>query len=100
MAGTPPFSLSFPLADVAVEVNEAGSLAHLQVSRRNQDHPSPPSTPPSGVYWSLAPDGADYVLRATFPHAGLDNPAACRLTGTTWDCGREAFTASRVTRAG
>jgi len=73
----------YGLADVAIEVTEAG-LTGLEVERRDQDHPSASPGIQTGKFWSFTPDGDGYVLSMTLPHNSVPDACdqVCRHTGT------------------
>jgi hypothetical protein len=98
--------LSYGLGGVSLNVNTLGSLASLQVNRRDTDHPNGPAGHQTGRYWSLTPNtGAsgfdvDLTLPTTFAPTG--NDSVCRYTGsgTDWNCARTSNTSNTITRAG
>jgi hypothetical protein len=97
-AGANPFGLT----GVVLDVTTAGSLASVQVDRRDVTHPLAGSEQQTGRYWTMTPAGAGYVLAVTLPHvvASHATTSACRLVGSTWDCGRTTSAPGLVTRAG
>lgn len=97
ITGTGRFT--FGLTGVALDVSARGELASLQVDRRDVSHPSAAPKMDTGRYWTLAPSGAGYIAALTVPHDNLPEPYACRYEpGAGWDCGRDSFTFSSVTR--
>ncbi len=97
-AGNNPFGLTGVVLDVAT----LGSLASVQVDRRDVTHPLAGPDQQTGRFWTMTPVGAGFVLGVTLPHAVADpaTTSACRLTGSTWDCGRTAAAPGLVSRTG
>ncbi len=97
-AGANPFGLT----GVALNVTALGSLASVQVDRRDVTHPLAGPDQQTGRHWTMTPVGAGFVLGVTLPHAVANHAttSACRLTGGTWDCGRTAAAPGLVSRSG
>jgi autotransporter-associated beta strand protein len=92
----------FGLTGVVLDVASLGSLASVQIDRRDANHPSAGPDQQTGRFWTMTPSGAGFVLSVTLPHAVADAPsaAACRFTPSAWDCGRSSSTQTTVTRSG
>ena len=100
-----PGLLMFGLANIALDVDMLGSLANVQVVRRDQDHPAATGPLQTGVYWTLTPNvGSNGTFSATLhlPHHNLIDPQVCKypggLGGAGWDCGRVDFDSATVWR--
>jgi hypothetical protein len=84
------------------------NFTSITVARRDQNHAGRTgAAPPAagvgwGIYWTITPDGSGEV-NLTLPHALADDTKAqaCRfVSGTTWDCARDASDEWTVTRNG
>lgn len=99
-------ALSFGLANIAVDVTTRGSLASLEVIRRDQSHPNATGTIQTGKWWEITPTGGGYTATLTLPTDFVpdDKDKVCRYTGAgyAWDCDMSSFDAAlhTVTRAG
>jgi hypothetical protein len=111
IAGTPPFTQSFGLANVKVSVGTLGALNILQVIRRDQNHPNatvgtpPTSTLQTGRYWTIAPNNeGTFSVTLVLPHSNVNLPKVCKypggLGGAGWDCAADGFTTTTVWRSG
>ena len=111
IAGTPPFTQSFGLANVKVSVGTLGALNSLQVIRRDQNHPNatvgtpPISTLQTGRYWILTPNNeGTFSVTLVLPHNNVNVPKVCKypggLGGAGWDCAADGFNTSTVWRSG
>lgn len=100
VAGTGP--ITFDALDITLDVQVQGSLSSVQIVRTEEvhDHATPAFEP---GYWFVRPNGdaAGYSVDMTFPHDGLSDPYLCRYTEADgWDCDRDTFDTSSVTRYG
>ncbi len=78
-------------------------LTTLQVDRIDANHPNAPGGATTDIYWSITPSGTNYVATLVLPQNALTSPAACRYSGSLWECNRISFdsvTDLTVTRAG
>ena len=90
-------------ADMEINVTDrtgADPLTSLRVDRIDANHPNPPGTNVTALYWTITPIGSNYTADLTLPHAGLSTPKVCRYTGANWDCARTDFDDTIVTREG
>jgi hypothetical protein len=100
VVGTGP--VSFDSLDITLDVQVQGSLSSVQIVHTEEEHEYATSAFEPG-YWFIRPNGdaAGYSVDMAFPHAGLSDPYLCRYTdGAGWDCDRDAFDATSVTRYG
>jgi uncharacterized delta-60 repeat protein len=99
-------ALPFGLADVVVDVTTRGSLASLEVIRRDQSHPNATGVLQTGKWWQITPTGGGYTATLTLPTNFVpdDKDKVCRYTGAdqVWDCAMSSFDAAlhTITRAG
>jgi hypothetical protein len=111
IAGTPPFTQSFGLANVKVSVGTLGALNNLQIIRRDQNHPNatvgtpPTSTLQTGRYWTITPNNeGTFSVTLVLPQNNVNLPKVCKypggLGGAGWDCAADGFTTSTVWRSG
>jgi hypothetical protein len=111
IAGTPPFTQSFGLANVKVSVGTLGALNSLQIVRRDQNHPNatagtpPTSTLQTGRYWIITPNSeGTFSVTLVLPHNNANLPEVCKypggLGGAGWDCAVDGFTTTTVWRSG
>ena len=93
-------------APVVVTFVQLGDLSCLQVVRTDSNSPNATPELQTGRYWQITATKADnspatgYDATLVLPQTGLSDPKACRYTGASWDCARQSFDASTVTRAG
>ena len=86
------------------DLTGAAPLTAIQVDRVDANHPHPPGSGVTGIYWTITPTGNNYVADLTLPCAdGLTAPKVCRYTATGgagfWDWAG-TVTGSTVTRTG
>jgi hypothetical protein len=94
---------NYAAADMEIRVTDrTGSdpLTAIQVDRIDANHPHPPGSNTTGVYWTITPTGADFTADLALPHAGLTSPRVSRYTGSGWVFGRTSFTPDTVTLEG
>ena len=89
---------------IKIVVNDTGAcLTGITIQRYNVSHPNATLPIQTGHWWEITPVGCtsgfnvDLTLPADFaPDA---NDKVCRyVSGTTWDCIMNSFTASSITR--
>jgi hypothetical protein len=103
-------TLSFGLAGVSIAVTQPGTLASLEVMRRDQDHPNRTTTIEAGRYWTIqawnasSQEATGFLASLTLPKLSpvVTNDALCRWEATTWNCAASSINAvlNTVTRAG
>lgn len=82
-----------------VDVTAVGSLTLLQADRVDAGPANALGVTP--IYWHFTPIGTGYNVTLTLPQNGLTSPGACRrVSGSTWNCARSAYSATTITRAG
>jgi hypothetical protein len=92
-------SVSYGLAGVSVNLTAQGTLSSLQVRRRDTNHPGATGGVQTGKYWQITATGAGFTADLSLPHNALLDPKICRyLSGSTWDCARNSFNTTTVTR--
>jgi hypothetical protein len=94
---------NYAAADMEIRVTDrtgTDPLSAIQVDRIDANHPHPPGSNTTGVYWTITPTGSDFIADLTLPHAGLASPRVSRYTGSGWVFGRTGFTADTVTLEG
>ena len=86
--------------DVAINVNQTGCLNTVTVTQQDSSHPDATGTIQSGVYWQIGGGSCDngFSLDLTLPHGGLSDPTICVLLNGVWDCARDTFDSTTVTR--
>ena len=101
-----PGLFDFEDTGVQMNVHQLGDLDSISVVPVEGDHPDPAGTIGLGRYWIIMGDtatGGDasgFDLDLTLPHDGATDPYICRYDGQGWDCGRDNFNGSTVTREG
>jgi trimeric autotransporter adhesin len=94
---------------VAIQIDAAGTLDCITVTRTDANHPNATPTIQTGRYWTIsgAASGGGgatgFQVTLTLPQANLPNPRVCRHTGGgVWDCDdgtHTTSTTSTVTRS-
>ena len=113
LAGVPPFTQTFGLADISVGVIQSGALDRLQVIRRDRNHPDatvgnpPTSTLQTGKFWTIVPNAGvndTFSVTLTLPHNNVNTPQVCKwpgeLGGDGWDCAADGSTTGTTWRTG
>jgi hypothetical protein len=87
-----------------VQINVTSSPGTVTIDRIDQNHPNAigqASNIATGKYWTISASGSGTV-DLTLPHNGLPNPKVCKhpggLGGAGWDCARDTFDGTTVTR--
>jgi hypothetical protein len=94
---------NYAAADMEIRVTDrtgADPLSAIRVDRIDANHPHPPGSNTTGVYWTITPTGTNFVADLALPHAGLASPRVSRYTGSGWVFGRTSFTPDTVTLEG
>ena len=103
-------TLSFGLAGASIAVTQPGTLATLEVMRRDQDHPNRTAAIESGRYWTIqalnasSQEATGFLTSLTLPKlsAVAANDTLCRWETAAWNCAGSSINATlnTVTRVG
>jgi hypothetical protein len=94
------FDMGAGSSDVVMTVNQGGCLDAVTVTQQDTSHPDASSAIQSGVYWQIGGGACNtgFSLDLTLPHDGLTDPMICVLLNGVWDCARDTFDSTTVTR--
>ena len=97
-------------APVVVTFTQFGDLSCLQVARTDSNPPNGTAAIQTGRYWQITATNSDgteatgYQATLVLPQNNLGDPKVCKypgnLGGFGWDCARDSFDATTVTRSG
>jgi hypothetical protein len=81
--------------------DHGGCLTALSIQRIETDHPNATANLQTGRYWAINPTGCTsgftVTLTLPFTFTVTGSEAACRYTGSDWNCGQDADNATAST---